>query len=80
VCEFEREREREAKEEKERERETHSTMGETQSRNGNGGYQRTGEACKGRYIMTFNARGKQVTLYAFYCQQILPKPQYCFSM
>lgn len=36
--------------------ETHGTPCEERSKNGNEEYQRTCEACKRRYIMTFNAR------------------------
>ena len=44
-------------------------MGEKKSKNGNEEYQRTCEACKRRYIMTFNAREKDHT--TSLCKQIL---------
>lgn len=36
--------------------EAHGTTDEERSQNGNEEYQRTCEACKRRYIVTFNAR------------------------
>lgn len=61
----------------ERQRETHNDMSEKQSNNGNEEYQRTCEACKRRYIMTFNAREK--SSHYFFMQANIGISQYCLS-
>lgn len=53
-------------------------MGEKSSKDGNEEYQRTCEACKRRYIMTFNAREK--TSHCFFMQANIGISQYCLSV